>query len=82
MLTNNIKKGMALRLTNKRKGFMRDNKLGIIRTIKVEVPGHGFKTVNCYINEIEEVYDQDKWHKAEIEEVHIELLTSWKHDVN
>lgn len=52
MVTNDIKEGMEIELTHGRKGVMRDNKRGIIRTVEVEVPGQGTDIGSCYINEI------------------------------
>ena len=66
MLTNDIRDGDQIRLTDNRRGWMRDNKSGITRVVEVEVPGQGTDVGSCYIDEITMVKVNGLWEKAEM----------------
>lgn len=72
MLSNDMKEGMEITMTGGRKGWIRDNKKGIIRTVEVEVPGQGSDFGSCYINEIRTVNGE----LHEISKAHLKQLSS------
>lgn len=74
MLTNDIKEGMEIIMTQGRVGFMRDNKKGIVRTVEVKVPGQGTDVGSCYIYEIRSVKVNGKWEHATMTEAHEKQL--------
>ena len=74
MLTNDIKEGMALKLTFNRKGTMKDNKRGITRVVEVKVPGQGFDVGSCYVDEITHVKNNDSWEEVEVTVNHSKQL--------
>ena len=78
MLINDVKDGMQLRLTQGRKGTMKDNGRGIARVVEVEVPGQGFDVGSTYIDEIVYVKKNKEadWEEVVILESHRKKLNN------
>ena len=69
MLVNDIKEGMRLRFYDGRRGEMKDNKRGIIRTVEIYGNNGWFNDIgSCYVNEIMEVLPKKAgiWQKIEL----------------
>ncbi len=77
MYANDMKDGMAIKMTHGREGHCRDNKRGIIRVVEVPVFGgqQGTDVGSCYVDEILKIQDfEGEWHAMELTKAHKKTL--------
>lgn len=66
MFVNDIKKGMTIRMTHGRVGYMADNKRGNIRMVEVTNGTNGREIGSIYAKDITEVAVGSVWKSVEL----------------